>query len=55
MLTGYEPKINKAEVFKFETLVEDGQLDISFIHGSLDNPKISAIEIEPLAADSSDR
>ena len=55
MLTEYEPKINKAEVVEFETRVEDGRLDISFIHGSLDNPMISAIEIEPLTADSSDR
>ncbi len=55
VLTEYEPKINKAEVFKYDTLVEDGHLDISFTHGSLDNPKINAIEIVPLIADSSDR
>ena len=34
----------------FETRVEDGILDISLIHGSIGNPKISAIEIERLEA-----
>ena len=45
VLTEYEPKIDKAEHFECYTHVEDGQLDVSLIHGSLGNPKISAIEI----------
>jgi hypothetical protein len=43
----YEPKIDEAEALLFEVRVEDGHLDIDFIH-EVDNPKISAIEIVAL-------
>jgi large repetitive protein len=34
-----------ATIKTFQTTVADGQLNINFLHGSVDDPKISAIEI----------
>jgi len=47
VLEDYEPKIDRAENFTFEQSVEDGHLDLEFVH-KLGNPKISAIAIERL-------
>jgi len=43
----YEPKIDAAETFTFECLVEDLHLDIEFIH-RVDDPQISALAIQRL-------
>ena len=47
-LEGCEFKIREAERHVVKTWVDDGLLDIEFVHESADNPEISAIEIERL-------
>jgi tetratricopeptide (TPR) repeat protein len=47
ILDDYEPKVDTAENFTFEQTVEDGHLDIEFVH-KVDDPEISAIAIERL-------
>ena len=46
VLEGYRPPAARAEKLSFEVLVEDGCLDILFVHGGADNPKICAIEVQ---------
>jgi hypothetical protein len=43
-LEAYAPKVDMAESFAFDRAIEDGVLDLEFVHRQ-DNPKISAIEI----------
>ncbi len=47
VLEKYQPKLAAAETHSFENIqVDDGKLDIDFVHGARDNPSIAAIEIE---------
>jgi hypothetical protein len=43
----YEPNIDEKEILAFEVKVEDGHLDLEFVH-KVNNPSISAIEIAAL-------
>ncbi len=45
ILEEYQPKSKQAETRDFDIRIEDGCLDIEFVHGSANHPNISAIEI----------
>jgi len=41
----YEPPLARADEKRHEVDVTDGRLDIAFVRGKVNNPKISAIEV----------
>jgi tetratricopeptide (TPR) repeat protein len=47
-----EPKADRPEKKAFDTRVDDGVLDVDFVHGTANHPTVSAIEIVPTGGES---